>query len=147
MEAHAIAKNVKGSSQKAKLVVDLIRGKLVNEALAILEYTPKRAAHPIEKLLRSAMANAQQKADAENVSVDVDELWVKECFVGKGVTKNRRRMRPAPMGRAYRERRHYSHITIRVSSEKRAETKIKTKSARAGAEPAATQPAAEPTAE
>src|SRR5947209_7653840 len=109
MEAHAIAKNVKGSSQKTKLVVDLIRGKLVNEALAILEYTPKRAAHTIQKLLRSAIANAQQKADAENVSVDVDELWVKECFVGKGVTKHRRRMRPAPMGRAYRERRHYSH--------------------------------------
>ena len=146
MEAHAIAKNVKGSSQKTKLVVDLIRGKLVNEALAILEYTPKRAAHPIQKLLRSAIANAQQKADAENVSVDVDELWVKECFVGKGVTKHRRRMRPAPMGRAYRERRHYSHITIRVSSEKRAETKVKTKSARKE-KPAATQPAAEPTAE
>jgi len=147
MEAHAIAKNVKGSSQKTKLVVDLIRGKLVNEALALLEYTPKRAAHPIQKLLRSAIANAQQKADAENVSVDVDELWVKECFVGKGVTKHRRRMRPAPMGRAYRERRHYSHITIRVSSEKRGETQVKTKSARAGAKAAAPRPAAETAAE
>jgi large subunit ribosomal protein L22 len=149
MEAHAIAKNVKGSSQKAKLVVDLIRGKLVNEALAILEYTPKRAAHPVQKLLRSAIANAQQKAAAENILVDVDEWWVKECFVGKGVTKNRRRMRPAPMGRAYRERRHYSHITIRVSSEQRGEikTKTKTKSARAEAKPAATQPAAEPATE
>jgi large subunit ribosomal protein L22 len=119
MEAYAIAKNVKGSAQKSKLVIDLIRGLKVNEALAILRFTQKRSAHPIERLLRSAINNAEQRAQAENIAVDVDELWVKECFVGKGVTKNRRRVRPAPMGRAYRERRHYSHITIRVSSERR----------------------------
>ncbi|MEP7272594.1 MAG: 50S ribosomal protein L22 [Acidobacteriota bacterium] len=119
MDANAIAKNVKGSPQKAKLVIDLIRGLLVNEALAILQFTNKRSAHPIERLLRSAIANAEQKAQAGNISVDVDELWVKECYVGKGVTKHRRRVRPAPMGRAYRERRHYSHITITVSSDKR----------------------------
>jgi large subunit ribosomal protein L22 len=119
MEAYAIAKNVKGSAQKSKLVIDLIRGLKVNEALAILRFTQKRSAHPIERLLRSAINNAEQRAQAENITVDVDELWVKECFVGKGVTKNRRRVRPAPMGRAYRERRHYSHITIRVSSERR----------------------------
>jgi len=122
MEAHAIAKNVKGSAQKSKLVIDLIRGLKVNEALAILRFTPKRSAHPIELLLRSAINNAEQKAQSENIAVDVDDLWVKECFVGKGVTKNRRRVRPAPMGRAYRERRHYSHITIRVSSERREAT-------------------------
>jgi len=127
MEAYAVAKNVKGSSQKAKLVIDLIRGRLVNEALAILQYTNKRSTHPIERLLRSAIANAEQKAQAENVSVDVDEMWVKECFVDKGTTKNRRRVRPAPMGRAYRERRHYSHITITVSSEARATPKTVTK--------------------
>ena len=119
MEAYAIAKNVKGSAQKSKLVIDLIRGLKVNEALAILRFTQKRSAHPIERLLRSAINNAEQRAQHENIAVDVDELWVKECFVGKGVTKNRRRVRPAPMGRAYRERRHYSHITIRVSSERR----------------------------
>jgi large subunit ribosomal protein L22 len=146
MEAHAIAKNIKGSSQKTKLVVDLIRGRMVNEALAILQYTPKRAAHPIERLLRSAIANAAQKAQSENIAVDVDDLWVKECFVGKGVTKHRRRMRPAPMGRAYRERRHYSHITIRVSSEKRAEEETKAKrgkKAAAEAKPKAAEPRAE----
>jgi large subunit ribosomal protein L22 len=147
MEAHAIAKNVKGSSQKAKLVVDLIRGKLVGEAAAILEYANKRAAHPIKKLLDSAIANARQKAEAENIAIDEDELWVKECFVGKGVTKHRRRVRPAPMGRAYRERRHYSHITIRLSSEKRTEATTKTKSARAKSKPAAAPPASEPAAE
>ena len=108
----------------------------VNEALAILQYTHKRSAHPIELLLRSAIANAEQKAQAENIAVDVDDLWVKECFVGKGVTKNRRRVRPAPMGRAYRERRHYSHITIRVSSERREATgktpKVRDKEVRDG---------------
>ena len=133
MEALAIAKNVKGSAQKAKLVVDLIRGLNVNQALAILEYTPKRSAFPIERLLRSAIANAEQKAQAENIVVDVDKLWVKECFVGKGVTKNRRRVRPAPMGRAYRERRHYSHITIKVSSDKR-ESEAPVKDAREASE-------------
>ena len=84
MEANAIAKNVKGSPQKAKLVIDLIRGLLVNEALAILQFTNKRAAHPIERLLRSAIANAEQKAQAGNISVDVDELWVKECYRRQG---------------------------------------------------------------
>ena len=122
MEAYAIARNIKGSPQKARLVVDLIRGLKVNEALAILGHTNKRATHPIERLLRSAIANAEQKAEAENVSVDVDELWVKECYVDKGVTKHRRRVRPAPMGRAYRERRHYSHITITVGDRKAAAT-------------------------
>ncbi len=144
MEAHAIAKNVKGSSQKTKLVIDLIRGELVNDALAILEYTDKRATHPVARLLRSAIANAEQKAQTENISVDVDELWVKECFVGKGVTKNRRRVRPAPMGRAYRERRHFSHVTIRVSSEKR-ETAVRRKTERHPVK-AAVQPPVQPAA-
>jgi large subunit ribosomal protein L22 len=123
-----------------KLVVDLIRGKLYSEARTILEYTNKRAAQPLFKLLESARANAERKAEAENIAVDVDELWVKECFVGKGVTKHRRRMRPAPMGRAYRERRHYSHITIRLSSEKRAKAEPP-KATQAKAAPAETKPA------
>lgn len=118
MEAHASARNVKGSSQKIKLVIDLIRGRKVNEALSILKFTNKRATHPVEMVLRSAIANATVKAEAANVIVDPDDLVVRECFVGKGDTKNRRRVRPAPMGRAYRERRHYSHITIRVSNDK-----------------------------
>lgn len=142
MEALAIAKNVKGSAQKAKLVIDLIRGLNVNQALAILEYTAKRSAFPIERLLRSAIANAEQKAQAENIAVDVDELWVKECFVGKGVTKNRRRVRAAPMGRAYRERRHYSHITVKVSSDKR-ETEAPVKEAKEAKEAKESPKAAE----
>lgn len=112
MEAKATAKYVKGSSQKARLVIDLIRGKNVEKALSILQYSRKRAAKPIEKVLRSAIANAEEKSP----NVDVEELFVKEAFVDLGPTKFRWRVRPAPMGRAFRERRRQSHITIRVSN-------------------------------
>jgi large subunit ribosomal protein L22 len=117
MKAHAVAKYIKGSAQKAKLVVDTIRGRNVSDALAVLQFTNKRAARPIEKVLRSAIANAVQKADKENISVDVEKLVISNCHVDIGITKWRRRVRPAPMGRAYRERRHYCHITVVVSSE------------------------------
>jgi large subunit ribosomal protein L22 len=119
MEAIAKAKNVKVSSQKAKLVMDLIRGRMYSEARDILKFTNKRAAGLIYKVLESARDNAEKKAQADNVAVDVDELWIKECYAHTGTTKFRRRVRPAPMGRAYRERRHYSHLTVVVSSEKR----------------------------
>ncbi len=99
--------------------MDLIRGLMYSEAREILRFTNKRAAGLIYKVLESARANAEQKAQAENVLVDVDELWVMECYADTGTTKYRRRVRPAPMGRAYRERRHYSHLTVIVSSEKR----------------------------
>jgi large subunit ribosomal protein L22 len=117
MEAHAVAKYIKGSAQKAKLVIDTIRGRNVSDAISVLQFTNKRAARPIEKVLRSAIANAVQKADKENISVDVEKLVISNCHVDIGITKWRRRVRPAPMGRAYRERRHYCHITVVVSSE------------------------------
>ncbi len=117
MEAIAKAKNVKISKQKAKLVMDLIRGRLYSEARDILRFTNKRAAGPIYKILESARANAEQLAQADNILVDVDELWVKECYADSGTTKYRRRVRPAPQGRAYRERRHYSHLTVVVTTE------------------------------
>jgi len=119
MEAIAKATNVKISSQKAKLVMDLIRGRAYSEARDILKFTNKRAAGLIFKVLESARANAEQQAQTDNVLVDVDDLWVKKCYADIGTTKYRRRVRPAPMGRAYRERRHYSHLTVVVSSEKR----------------------------
>jgi large subunit ribosomal protein L22 len=118
MKARAVAKYIKGSPQKARLVIDLIRGRRVNEALAILAASGKRAAKPIEITLRSAIANAEQKADQLNVAVDVDQLVVSTATVDLGPTKYRRRVRPAPMGRAYRERRWQSHITIEVESGK-----------------------------
>ncbi|MFY9222477.1 MAG: 50S ribosomal protein L22 [Blastocatellia bacterium] len=117
MEAQAIAKYIKGSAQKAKLVIDTIRGRNVADAFAALSFTNKRSARPIEKVLRSAVANVLHKADKNNVSVDVEKLVVSNCHVDIGITKWRRRVRPAPMGRAYRERRHYCHITVVVSSE------------------------------
>jgi large subunit ribosomal protein L22 len=126
MEAIARAKNVKISSQKAKLVMDLIRGRLYSEARDILRFTNKRAAGMIYKVLESARANAVQLAESKNIMVDVDELWVKECYVNIGTTKYRRRVRPAPMGRAYRERRHYSHLTVVVSSDKRNQIVLRT---------------------
>src|SRR5688500_14278310 len=116
MEAIASAKYLRGSAQKARLVVDMIRGKRVAEALAILQFTNKRAADPVEKCLRSAIANATEKAERQNVAVDPDDLFVKTAFVDIGPTKNRRRVRPAPQGRAYREQRHFCHVTLLVST-------------------------------
>ncbi len=118
MEARASAKFLRGSPQKARLVIDMIRGKNVNQALAILRYTNKRAALGIEKCVKSAIANANETAEKANISVDPDELWLKAAYVDQGPTKNRRRMRPAPQGRAYRERRHFCHVTILLSSDK-----------------------------
>ena len=117
MEARASAKFLRGSPQKARLVIDMIRGKNVNQALAILRYSNKRAALGIEKCVKSAIANANEAAEKANVSVDPDDLWLKGAYVDQGPTKNRRRMRPAPQGRAYKERRHFCHITILVSSD------------------------------
>ena len=119
MEARASAKYLRGSAQKARLVVDMIRGKNVNQALAILRYSNKRAALGIEKCVKSAIANANEAAEKANIAVDPDELWLKAAFVDRGPTKHRSRMRPAPQGRAFRERRHFCHITILVSSDQR----------------------------
>ncbi len=117
MEAIAKTKYLKGSPRKARLVIDLIRGRNVSQALSILKFTDKRAAGPIAKTLQSAIANATHIAEKQNIAIDPDTLWVRTCFVDMGPTKNRRRMRPAPQGRAYREQRHYCHITISVTSD------------------------------
>ena len=123
MEAIASAKYLRGSAQKARLVVDMIRGKDVNQALAILRYSSKRASLLIEKCMRSAIANANEAAEKANVAIDPDDLWVKTAFVDRGPTKNRRRVRPAPQGRAYREQRHFCHVTILLSNDARPEPK------------------------
>ncbi|MDQ3712931.1 MAG: 50S ribosomal protein L22 [Acidobacteriota bacterium] len=117
MEALAKIRHLKGSPRKARLVIDLIRGRNVSQALAILKFTDKRAADPIAKTLRSAIANATFLAEKQNIAIDPDDLFVKTCFVDMGAHKNRRRVRPAPQGRAFREQRHYCHITIMVSSD------------------------------
>ncbi len=110
MEASAKGKYIKGSPQKARLVIDLIRGRNVQEALGILRFTNKRATRSIEKVLLSAVANAKEK----NAAADVDQFVIDRAVVDTGPTKWRRRVRPAPMGRAYREQRRYKHITISI---------------------------------
>jgi len=119
MEATASAKYLRGSAQKARLVVDMIRGKDVNQALAILRFSKKRAASSIAKCMRSAIANANEAAEKANISIDPDDLWVRTAFVDRGPTKNRRRVRPAPQGRACREQRHFCHVTILLSNDER----------------------------
>src|SRR5881392_3722976 len=125
MEATASARYLRGSAQKARLVIDMIRGKDVNKALAILRYSSKRAADGIEKCMRSAIANANETAEKANVAIDPGDLWVKAAFVDRGPTKNRRRVRPAPQGRAYREQRHFCHVTISLSNDAKPEPKVK----------------------
>ena len=139
MEARASAKYLRGSPQKARLVVDMIRGKNVNEALAVLQYTNKRAADGIEKCVRSAVANATEAAEKANIAIDPDDLWVKACFIDMGPTKNRRRMRPAPQGRAYKERRHFHHVTVLLSSEEQAALAAGKRPSKAG-KPKTTKP-------
>ena len=136
MEATASAKYLRGSAQKARLVVDMIRGKDVNKALAILRFSRKRAAAHIEKCMRSAIANANEAAEKANISIDPDDLWVRTAFVNIGPTKNMRRVRPAPQGRAYREQRHFCHVTISLSNDARPERNGKATAEQAEAKPA-----------
>jgi large subunit ribosomal protein L22 len=109
MEARAEARYVRISPQKARLVVDLIRGRNAGQALTILRTTNKGIAPAVEKVLRSAIANAQNRS----TDVDVDKLVVSEAYVNEGPRS--RRVRPAPMGRAYRYQRRTSHIALTVS--------------------------------
>src|SRR6266487_1180172 len=123
MEATASARYLRGSAQKARLVINMIRGRDVNQALAILRYSSKRAADGIEKCMRSAIANANEAAEKANIAVDADDLWVKAAFVDRGPTKHRRRVRPAPQGRAFREQRHFCHVTILLSNDERVDAR------------------------
>lgn len=137
MEAIAKTKYLKGSPRKTRLVIDMIRGENVSRALAILRFTDRRAAGPIAQCLNSAIANATYKAEQENIAIDPDDLWINTCFVDMGPHKNRRRMRPAPQGRAYREQRHYCHITIQVTSEEKPKTEKELRAEAAKAKKAA----------
>src|SRR5579864_518215 len=113
IQAVAMARHVRMSPQKARLVVDLIRGQRAEEALQILKYTKKRATRDVEKVLRSAIANAERKAEDAGASLDVDHLYVSQCFVNEG--SRWKRLRPAPMGRAFRYQRRTSHIVVGVA--------------------------------
>ncbi len=105
MEAKAIVRNVRMTPRKVKLICDLIRGKDANEAMAIIKNTPKAACEPMEKLLKSAQANAEN-----NFSMDPDSLYVKEVMVGPGPVM--KRVMPRAQGRAFRILKRTSHITL-----------------------------------
>ena len=114
MEARAISRYIRQSPQKMRLVIDEIRGKNVNDAYAILQYSKKRAAGAIDKTLRSAVANARDKADQAGEFVDVDELFVKEAYVDEGPYY--KRWRAAAMGRPAPIRRPTAHVTVVVDT-------------------------------
>lgn len=108
MEAKAQAKMVRISSRKVKLVIDLVRGKNIGEAMAILRLTPKAASPVVEKVIKSAVANAEH-----NYNMDMESLYVKEIFVGEGPTL--KRFRPRAQGRASAIMKRTSHITAVVA--------------------------------
>jgi len=110
LEAHATARGIRTSAQKAGLVCALIRGKSVNQALATLQFTRKIIARELAKVLRSAVANLQQK---DGFSGDIDRLYVAACFANQGMSM--KRVRPAPMGRAYRVVKRTAHLTVRIA--------------------------------
>lgn len=112
MEARAIQRLVRQSPRKMRLVIDLIRGKDVNEAYAILKFNKKLAARQISKTLRSAVANAEQKAIRDNASFDVDRLYVKKAIVNMG--QPLKRFTAAAQGRATPIRKRTSHVEIMV---------------------------------
>jgi large subunit ribosomal protein L22 len=108
MLTKAVAYYIRVSPTKARLIADLIRGKSVAEALSILRFSPQAAARLIEKVLRSAIANAQQREGGS----DVDRRYVSACFANQGPSM--KRIRPAPMGRAFRVIKRMAHLTVAV---------------------------------
>jgi large subunit ribosomal protein L22 len=114
----AMARFIRVSPQKARLVIDLIRGQRAEQALQTLRFTKKRVAREVEKTLRSAIANAERKADDSGESLDVDALFVTRCFVNEG--PRWKRLRPAPMGRGFRYVKRTSHIVVEVAEHHRA---------------------------
>ncbi|NLB46577.1 MAG: 50S ribosomal protein L22 [Microbacteriaceae bacterium] len=114
VESIARVRHIRITPQKARRVVDLIRGKNVQEALAILKFAPQAASEPIYKLVASAIANARVKADNENLRLNEDDLVIARAFVDEGATL--KRFRPRAQGRAFRINKRTSHITVVLQS-------------------------------
>jgi large subunit ribosomal protein L22 len=141
VQAEATARYIRTSAQKAGLVLELIRGKDVNTALSTLAFARKSVAKDIEKVLRSAIANAQNK---EGFGGDVDRLYVTAAYAGQGPSL--KRVRPAPMGRAFRVVKRSAHLTVKVAERPgkaavtapaSGDTKVPGKTGTRGAKPAA----------
>ena len=124
MEFRAQARFMRVSPQKARLVLDLIKGQRVENALNTLAFTKKRVAATVEKLLRSALENANYLSAEKGLDVDVDNLYVKQAIANDG--PRMKRIRPAPQGRAYRYQRRLTHIVLTVA-ERQAEGGLVTK--------------------
>jgi len=116
MEARAKAKYIRMSPRKARLVLDLIRGRDAGEAINLLRFTKKRVAREVQKVLRSAIANAEGKSE----TIDVDQLYVSGAYAEDG--PRGRRIRPAPMGRAHPYQRRTCHIVVEVAEKANAGT-------------------------
>lgn len=124
MEFRAKARFVRVSPQKARLVLDLIKGRKVEDALNTLTFTNKRIAARIEKLLRSALENANYLSTEKSIDVDVDNLYVKQAIANDG--PRMKRIRPAPMGRAFRYVRRIAHIELTLAERPRQEGNLAT---------------------
>ena len=114
VESIARVRHIRVTPQKARRVVDMIRGKQAAEALAILKFAPQGASEPVYKLVASAMANARVKADATNSYLDEQDLVVARAFVDEGTTL--KRFRPRAQGRAFKILKRTSHITVVLST-------------------------------
>jgi large subunit ribosomal protein L22 len=138
MEARAINRYINTSPRKMRLVIDLIRGKSVDEALHILHFSPKHASKTAEKVLRSAVANLQNKD--EGGRLEAEDIVVKTAFVDCGMTM--KRISPAPMGRGFRIRKRSNHVTIVVASKVDGAARRTAKSPKAAKSKAAGSPEA-----
>ena len=119
MEAKASARFVRVTPMKARRVVNLIRGKQAEEALAILKFAPQGASEPVYKIVASAVGNARQKATQEGLPFREEELFISEAFVNEGPTM--KRIQPRAQGRAYRINKRTSHITVVVATPEKEE--------------------------
>lgn len=113
MEAKAFARYIRMSPRKVRQVVDLVRGRSVEEAINMLHFTPKRASNPVEKVLRSAVSNAMNSEEA--AKLEPEDLFIKEIWVDQGPTM--RRYNPGPMGRASVIRKRFCHISVIVTDQ------------------------------
>jgi large subunit ribosomal protein L22 len=141
MEFRAQARFMRVTPQKARLVLDLIKGRRVEDALNTLRFTKKRVAPTVEKLLRSALENANYLSAEKNIEVDVDNLYVKRAVANDG--PRMKRIRPAPMGRAFRYVRRISHIEIELAERGKNGTTVANVSGAervSGTSPAASKP-------
>jgi large subunit ribosomal protein L22 len=114
MEAIAKLRNIRITPQKARRVVNLIRGKQATEALGILKFQPQAASEPIYKVVASAVANAKVKGESQGAVIDEDDLVISQAFVDEGVTL--KRFRPRAQGRAFKINKRTSHITVVVAT-------------------------------